>query len=54
MPGKTVFFCAARQDITLQNRLKLLRESETRYHSQSLRLSEGIVLNDKDGAIIAE
>lgn len=52
--GKPVYSRGTVQDITLQKSAEdLLRESETRYHSVVAALSEGIVLNDKDGAIIA-
>ncbi len=52
--GKPLRSIGTVQDITRQKQAEeSLRESETRYHSVVAALSEGIVLNAKDGAIMA-
>jgi len=52
--GKPLFSRGTVQDITQEELAEAqLRESETRYHSVVSALSEGVVLNAKDGSIIA-
>jgi len=52
--GKPLRSLGTVQDITQQQQTELaLRESEARYHSVVAALSEGIVLHDKDGSIVA-